>query len=45
MLEDMQVQDKREVWHVVGSKMVITSLKEGEVVVALVPTSGVGYEQ
>lgn len=43
MLEDMQ--DKREVWHVVGSKMGITSLKEGELVVALVPTSGVGYEQ
>jgi hypothetical protein len=32
------MQDEREVWHVVGSKMVDEQSREGEVVVALVPT-------
>jgi hypothetical protein len=32
------MQDKREVWHVAGSKKVNEQSKEGEVVVALVPT-------
>lgn len=33
------MQYKREVWHVVDSKMVNQRSKEGEVVAALVPTS------
>ena len=39
MLEDMQ--DKREVWHVDGSKTVLEASKERELVVTLVPTSAV----
>jgi hypothetical protein len=37
MLEDMQ--DKREAGHVDDSKTVVEPSKEGEVVIALVPTS------
>lgn len=39
MLEDMR--DKREVWHVDGSKTILEASKERELVVALVPTSAV----